>query len=215
MLACALVTALIVPLSSYLTGWGSQYWHGNIEQLFTRFELCFGRACLYVTTRRSPPVCQRACITHDVRHHRRKGASRRRSGRGWCQQTPTAAAVTWVIVPWHSHGRARSMAGQIGHPIDVGATGRTSGVSAPLWAPKARKCTVRLPSWTSKRQSKQNKIIKARRRNALAYAPDRAVSSENSPVNEQSGGGRRLERGELAAPYYLGPSRAMVWATRL
>ena len=36
----------------------------------------------------------------------------------------TAAAVTWVIAPWHSHGRARSTADQIGHPIVVGATGR-------------------------------------------------------------------------------------------
>ena len=44
MLACALVTALIVPLSPYLTEWGLQYWHGNIEQLFTRFGLCVGRA---------------------------------------------------------------------------------------------------------------------------------------------------------------------------
>ena len=87
---------------------------------------------LYVTTRRSPPVCQRACITHDVRHHRRQGVSRRRSGRGWCQQTLTTAAVTWVIVLWHSYGRARSMAGQIDHPIDVGATGWTSGVSVSL-----------------------------------------------------------------------------------
>ena len=47
-------------------------------------------------------------------------------------QTPMVAAVTWAIVAWHSRGRARSRTGQIGHPIDVGATGRTSGVSAPL-----------------------------------------------------------------------------------
>ena len=67
-----------------------------------------------------------------VRHHRWKGASRRCSGHGWCQQTPTAAAVTWVLVPWHSPGRARSMAGQIGHPCAVGATGRTPGVNAAL-----------------------------------------------------------------------------------
>ena len=43
-----------------------------------------------------------------------------------------ASITAWVIAPWHSHGRTRSMAGQIGHPVDVGATGRTSGVSAPL-----------------------------------------------------------------------------------
>ena len=58
--------------------------------------------------------------------------SRTDSGRGWCQQKPTAAAVTWLIVPWHSHERARSMAGQLGHPVGVGVTGRTSGVCAAL-----------------------------------------------------------------------------------
>ena len=59
--------------------------------------------------------------------------SRRRSGREWCQQAPSTAAVTWVVVAWHSHGRARSMAGQIGHPIIICRRhGRTSGLSAPL-----------------------------------------------------------------------------------
>ena len=57
---------------------------------------------------------------------------RRRSGREWCQQTPSTAAVTWVVVAWHSHGRARSMAGQIGHSIICRRHGRTSGLSAPL-----------------------------------------------------------------------------------
>ena len=50
----------------------------------------------------------------------------------WCQQTPVAAAVTWTIVPWHLHGRAWSVSGQIGHRELVGAIARTSCVSAPL-----------------------------------------------------------------------------------
>ena len=49
------------------------------------------------------------------------------------QQTPTASAVTWTIVSWHSHGRAWSMAGQIGHPADVGATGQTRLVRVLLF----------------------------------------------------------------------------------
>ena len=38
-----------------------------------------------------------------VRHQRWQSASRRRSGREWCQQTPSTAAVALVIVAWHSH----------------------------------------------------------------------------------------------------------------
>ena len=41
-----------------------------------------------------------------------QSASRRCSVRGWCHQTPMAAAVTWAIAAWHSHGRARSRTGQ-------------------------------------------------------------------------------------------------------
>jgi len=73
-----------------------------------------------------------------------QSASRRCSVRGWCHQTPMAAAVTWAIVAWHSHGRARSRTGQIGHPIDVGATG-----TAEVILHQQQKCEnsvhVRLP----------------------------------------------------------------------
>ena len=75
-------------------------------------------------------------------------------GSGWCQQTPTAAAVTWAIIPWHLHSRVWSMAGQIGQiglsflklPSRAGRRHR-SNVCCEWWssrrAPAARKCTVR------------------------------------------------------------------------
>ena len=47
------------------------------------------------------------------------------------QQTPTATAVTWVIITWHLHGRAWAMVGQIGHREVAGALCRTCAESAP------------------------------------------------------------------------------------
>ena len=74
------------------------------------------------------------------RRHQWKGASRWCSDSGRCQQTPVAAAVTRVIVPWHLHGRVWSMIGQIGHRELVGAIAGTFDESAPQRASTARKC---------------------------------------------------------------------------
>ena len=45
--------------------------------------------------------------------------------------------------PWHLHGRAWSMAGQIGHRELVGAIARTCGVSGGQRPPTARNCAGR------------------------------------------------------------------------
>ena len=45
-----------------------------------------------------------------VRRQQWQGASRWCSDSERCQYTPTGAAVTWTIVPWHLHARASSIA---------------------------------------------------------------------------------------------------------
>ena len=103
-----------------------------------------------------------------------KAASRWCSDSGWCQQTPTAAAVTWVIMPWHLHGRAWSMAGQIGHRD----RGRRRIVVPDIMQRVLLKCDIGLlllhdkSRWLLRRSAKQeNRRRGGRASQATTHAP--------------------------------------------